>query len=151
MDGGGIGVKGPFPHSTRKLSDAILENSSRIHPEFIAVCFDVGKEPSNAVNATERRRDMQGGHRQISGDVRVSGVINDYEFSAEGEATGNPSTGEYSVKLDYTDVPKGLHPLMYMYGVHFGLGLTPYTEFHLDLVCTPVSVSAQRRKEKQPS
>jgi hypothetical protein len=56
--------------------------------------------------------DMQRG-QEISGDVRISGVINDYEFSAEGEATGNPSTGEYSVKLDYTDVPKGWHPLMY--------------------------------------
>lgn len=49
----------------------------------------------------------------ISGDVRISGAINDVEFSAEGEASGNPATGEYSVTLRYNQIPDGWHPLMY--------------------------------------
>lgn len=50
---------------------------------------------------------------EISGEVRITGVINDTEFSASGEASGNPSTGEYKVHLDYENVPDGWHPLMY--------------------------------------
>lgn len=29
-------------------------------------------------------------------------------------------------------------------GVHFGLGLTPYTDFHLDLVCVPIAVTCRK-------
>jgi hypothetical protein len=34
------------------------------------------------------------------------------------------------------------------FGVHFGLGLTPYTEFHLDLACLPVSVFVRSGMER---
>lgn len=50
---------------------------------------------------------------QISGEVRITGVINDEEFSAEGDASGDPSTGEYRVRLEYAHIPTGWHPLMY--------------------------------------
>jgi hypothetical protein len=50
---------------------------------------------------------------ELSGKVRITGVINDEEFAAEGDASGNPSTGEYRVRLEYQHVPKGWHPLMY--------------------------------------
>src|SRR6266540_2593677 len=49
----------------------------------------------------------------LSGEVRITGVINDEEFSAEGEASGNPTTGEYRVTLNYKHIPRGWHPLMY--------------------------------------
>jgi len=49
----------------------------------------------------------------LTGDVRITGVINDQEFSADGTATGDPDTGEYEVQLDYERVPAGWHPLMY--------------------------------------
>ena len=51
---------------------------------------------------------------KIKGAVKISGVINDEEFSAKGEASGNPETGEFMVRLDYTNFPKGWHPFMYM-------------------------------------
>jgi hypothetical protein len=50
---------------------------------------------------------------EMSGDIRITGAINDEEFSAQGSASGNPSTGEYKVRLDYTNIPKGWHPFMY--------------------------------------
>jgi hypothetical protein len=50
---------------------------------------------------------------QLSGEVRITGVINDQEFSASGDAAGDPDTGEYEVRLEYERVPKGWHPLMY--------------------------------------
>lgn len=50
---------------------------------------------------------------QITGNVRISGVINDVEFSASGSATGDPSAGRYKVSLKYSEIPKGWHPLMY--------------------------------------
>jgi hypothetical protein len=50
---------------------------------------------------------------ELAGTVRITGVINDSEFWAEGEASGNPSTGEYKVHLDYKSVPPGWDPLMY--------------------------------------
>jgi Green fluorescent protein len=50
---------------------------------------------------------------QLSGTVFISGVINDCEFSADGEASGDPATGDYKVHLDYKSVPKGWDPLMY--------------------------------------
>jgi hypothetical protein len=51
---------------------------------------------------------------KLSGEVRITGVINDEEFSAAGEASGDTSTGDFRVKLEYTHIPKGWHPLMYM-------------------------------------
>jgi hypothetical protein len=50
---------------------------------------------------------------RLSGDVRITGVINDQEFSASGDAAGDPDTGEYEVRLEYEHVPEGWHPLMY--------------------------------------
>jgi len=50
---------------------------------------------------------------KLSGDVRITGIINDEEFSAAGEASGDASTGDYTVRLEYTHVPHGWHPLMY--------------------------------------
>ncbi len=50
---------------------------------------------------------------RLSGEVRITGVINDEEFSASGEASGSPSTGEYTVRLDYASIPRGWHPHMY--------------------------------------
>ena len=50
----------------------------------------------------------------ISGDVRISGVINDEEFTASGNASGNPDTGEFQVMLNYENIPKGWHPFMYV-------------------------------------
>lgn len=49
----------------------------------------------------------------VSGDVRISGVINDVEFSAAGEASGDAATGEYRVELRYAGIPKDWHPFMY--------------------------------------
>lgn len=50
---------------------------------------------------------------KLSGDVRITGIINDEEFSASGEASGDSSTGEYTVRLEYAHIPKGWHPIMY--------------------------------------
>ena len=51
---------------------------------------------------------------RISGEVKISGAINDVEFSAVGEASGDPSRGEFTVRLDYTTIPAGWHPLVYI-------------------------------------
>lgn len=51
--------------------------------------------------------------KTLHGEVRITGIINDEEFAAEGEAEGSPETGEYSVRLAYERVPTGWHPLMY--------------------------------------
>ena len=51
--------------------------------------------------------------RTLSGNVRITGVINDEEFSAEGDASGSPSTGEYKVTLNYKNIPKGWNAFMY--------------------------------------
>lgn len=51
--------------------------------------------------------------RTLSGKVRITGVINDEKFEAEGEAEGNPGTGEFSLQLNYSHVPKNWHPIMY--------------------------------------
>ncbi len=51
--------------------------------------------------------------RELSGEVRVTGVINDEEFAAEGEASGDPETGRYKVTLRYDNVPDGWDPIMY--------------------------------------
>lgn len=51
--------------------------------------------------------------RHLSGEVRVTGVINDEEFAAEGQAFGNPETGEYEVQLEYNHIPRDWDPLMY--------------------------------------
>jgi len=34
-------------------------------------------------------------------------------------------------------------------GVHFGLGLTPFTEFHLDLACTSIAVYAESGNQQK--
>ncbi|GHF33185.1 hypothetical protein GCM10017776_59610 [Streptomyces griseoluteus] len=39
---------------------------------------------------------------QMSGDVRITGVINDEEFAAEGQASGDPTTGVYEVSWNTT-------------------------------------------------
>lgn len=49
----------------------------------------------------------------LFGEVRVTGVINDEEFAASGEASGDPESGEYDVRLDYENVPNDWDPLMY--------------------------------------
>jgi hypothetical protein len=49
----------------------------------------------------------------MQGEVHISGVINDEEFSAHGEASGNPQTGEYRLELRYSSIPKGWHPFLY--------------------------------------
>lgn len=50
---------------------------------------------------------------KLSGSVRITGVINDDEFWAEGEAVGDPESGEYTVRLEYERVPRGWDPLLY--------------------------------------
>ena len=50
---------------------------------------------------------------QITGDVRITGIINDEEFSATGNAEGDPESGRYRVTLKYQSVPKGWHPYLY--------------------------------------
>jgi hypothetical protein len=64
-------------------------------------------------NATNERESAMDEKFPISGDVRISGIINDEEFSATGEAAGDPVTGRYQVTLNYTSIPKGWHPFMY--------------------------------------
>src|SRR6266487_4292281 len=56
---------------------------------------------------------MSSMNEPLSGTVRITGVINDDEFAAEGEASGNPETGEYAVELRYERVPRDWHPLLY--------------------------------------
>jgi hypothetical protein len=51
--------------------------------------------------------------RQLSGTVFISGVINDCEFSADGHASGDADSGQYTVELNYKTVPAGWDPLMY--------------------------------------
>jgi hypothetical protein len=51
--------------------------------------------------------------KELSGEIRVTGVINEDEFAAAGEAHGNPETGEYEVTLEYETVPRDWDPLMY--------------------------------------
>lgn len=50
----------------------------------------------------------------LAGEVRITGVINDQEFSATGRASGDPSTGEYDLQLEYERIPADWHPLMYL-------------------------------------
>ena len=50
----------------------------------------------------------------LNGKVRIVGVINDEEFAADGDVSGNPSTGEFRVRLDYNHIPAGWHPHMYI-------------------------------------
>jgi hypothetical protein len=51
--------------------------------------------------------------QEITGKVRVTGVINDEEFAAVGEVAGDPETGRFRARLDYEHVPVGWHPIMY--------------------------------------
>lgn len=51
--------------------------------------------------------------RELSGKVRISGVINDEKFEAEGDAQGNTETGEYSLRLNYDHIPRNWHPTLY--------------------------------------
>lgn len=50
---------------------------------------------------------------KLTGRVRISGVINDDEFRAQGEAAGDPETGEYQVHLEYEQVPRDWDPILY--------------------------------------
>jgi hypothetical protein len=51
--------------------------------------------------------------QEITGKVKVTGVINDEEFAATGEVAGDPEAGRFRARLAYEHVPANWHPIMY--------------------------------------
>jgi hypothetical protein len=50
----------------------------------------------------------------LTADIRITGAINDEEFAATGEASGDPTTGEWRLQLDYSHFPANWHPFLYI-------------------------------------
>jgi hypothetical protein len=50
----------------------------------------------------------------LTAEIRITGAINDEEFAATGEASGDPATGEWRLQLDYSHFPADWHPFLYV-------------------------------------
>jgi hypothetical protein len=50
----------------------------------------------------------------LTADIRITGAINDEEFAATGQASGDPGTGEWRLQLDYSHFPANWHPFLYI-------------------------------------
>lgn len=61
----------------------------------------------------------------LTAEIRITGAINDEEFGATGNATGDPQTGKWHLRLDYSNFPANWHPFLY---VDAKVGLLYYRE-----------------------
>lgn len=50
----------------------------------------------------------------LTAEITIAGAINDEEFRASGEAAGDPGSGEWRLRLDYTNIPNHWHPFLYI-------------------------------------
>jgi hypothetical protein len=61
----------------------------------------------------------------LTAEIKITGAINDEEFGATGSASGDPQTGQWHLRLDYSNFPANWHPFLY---VDAKVGLIYYRE-----------------------